>query len=1065
MQLLHIHIPRHRIWTFWRDDGEWKEEKHPRGKGGKFAKVGYEVSSKASALLKSHGYAKEKGAPLFKHSTSGETVMFHPPEKEGAKVSFHWGHYHPEHGELGTGHGLAALHQHLGGTGTASAVAQAGVKHKGAEPAAPAPAAPAPPTEAPKPQPLPGANLHPSYTNALKDKGFEFTGTAASNGAGLFVNKAGVHVKLLPPEEGKKSLSKWTVYSPAAFEGHEAGIFGEGMYDLLDAVAEAEKHPVPTPAAAPKPAVAPAASKPAAASFAPNAITPAGFSAAQTQYLENKGFKPNPHDPSHYSNEEGVHVYLDKPNDPKNPHNGGYSVYSPKAMAGEEPGDYGKGPLDLAQAVSKASGTAKAQAAAQPKAAPVTAPKGIEEVLPVSHAIEWPQLGDPATIYEKHDSYGNPDEQVLVSSNGQWKIWTKEDGTVAEGKGQESLNTEFEKLHPRGPGGKFQAKPGGAEPTQPKVPKSNKTESFTQGGPLPPELNGVKFTHFDAMAVKDWGQFGKPDLVEPPMQTLVGKHNSAGLLIQEPDGRIWIMHPKGGYGGTNATFPKGTIDPGETPQQAAIREAFEESGIVAQITGFAGDYEGTTSNNRYYFAKRVAGSPTDFGHETSKVTLVPPDELGKYLNQDRDKKIAAEHYPPAPPKQTIGHEIDPGTLKKVGPQLGSNPGFQGEDAEGNRYYVKMSKSPDHAKNELLAAALYDAAKSPILTYHPTPGDKGIVTDWQEPDKEGGVKALTPAERKMAKAEFAVHAWLANWDAAGSGGDNQQVIGGKPTTVDVGGALLYRAQGAPKGVAWGPSVGEWDTLRDPAKSPDAAGLFGDMTKDELQESVKKVAAISDAQIRLLVAKHGPADAAARQELSNTLVARRNDLVKRADALNPPKPLSPHELRAKIAGWNPPKKPVGAVQHYKGEDYKPMNALCRFFDMQSDDQSVYAKDIRAIDKWLDAASSQEPVTLYRGIKGDYHTYVRMVAAPGKILKDDGFVSMSASKQFADAWHGGKGLTMKITVPAGTKMATVREADSSDGEYEAIAARKTQFRITKWEPYSGTYEVELVQEHMKT
>ncbi len=38
----------------------------------------------------------------------------------------------------------------------------------------------------------------------------------------------------------------------------------------------------------------------------------------------------------------------------------------------------------------------------------------------------------------------------------------------------------------------------------------------------------------------------------------------AGVIIREPDGRVWIMHPKGAFGGYKATFPKGSADKGMT---------------------------------------------------------------------------------------------------------------------------------------------------------------------------------------------------------------------------------------------------------------------------------------------------------------------------------------------------------------------------------------------------------------------------------------------------------------------------------------------------------------------
>lgn len=442
---------------------------------------------------------------------------------------------------------------------------------------------------------------------------------------------------------------------------------------------------------------------------------------------------------------------------------------------------------------------------------------------------------------------------------------------------------------------------------------------FTAESKLPAELNGVPFTKFTPP--EDWNEVAgqKPDLEEPPLEAPPGKHISTGLIMQEPDGRVWVVKPSGGFGGYHYTFPKGTQEEGMSLQATAIKEAFEESGLHGEITGFAGDFPGDTSLNRYYLARRVGGRPTDYGWESEGVSLVAPEDLHNYLNRDRDRHIAASNFPgavppapaapPSPPpaaqtppdlqpaaqasKPTIGEPIDHTKMKKTGGQLGSNTGGQFTDQNGNKYYVKFAKGgdPDHAKNELLAAALYDAAGSRVLKYHPLASGNGIATEWQDPDKKGGLSSFTPEEWRRAQDDFATHAWLANWDAVGTGygGDNQSILGGEPITNDVGGSLIYRAQGAPKGKLFGDTVGEWDTMRDkdfaPAKPGhfSAGDLYGDMTPDQLRSSVAKVAKVSDEKIRELVEKHGPLKGDLKAELAQTLINRRNDLIAKAAEL--------------------------------------------------------------------------------------------------------------------------------------------------------------------------------------
>lgn len=132
----------------------------------------------------------------------------------------------------------------------------------------------------------------------------------------------------------------------------------------------------------------------------------------------------------------------------------------------------------------------------------------------------------------------------------------------------------------------------------------------------------------------------KHNLYEPEFKDITGKQKSAGILIVEDDGRVWMYEPKNQFGGYHNTFPKGRLD-GQEPQTAAIREAFEETGLQVEIVGYLGDFEKSTTNNRFYIAKRVGGVPfgwkgTDLQpskqgeiEETKAVLLVNPNKLAE----------------------------------------------------------------------------------------------------------------------------------------------------------------------------------------------------------------------------------------------------------------------------------------------------------------------------------------------------------------------------------------------------------------------------------------------------
>jgi ADP-ribose pyrophosphatase YjhB (NUDIX family) len=437
--------------------------------------------------------------------------------------------------------------------------------------------------------------------------------------------------------------------------------------------------------------------------------------------------------------------------------------------------------------------------------------------------------------------------------------------------------------HPRDEAGKF----------------AKGSHSFGRKGDnqAPAKLNGVAFKPWTPpTTAAGWEKeansapmFQAPKMAAPPK----GKQAASGVIVHEPDGRVWVIHPKGAYGGYEATMPKGGQEQDLSLRANAIKEAFEESGLRVQLTGHAADIERDTSLARYYHAKRIGGTPDAHGRESEKVSLVEPHDIGKYLQHPNDKKLAGiiggGKAGPAPAESTPGKPPEPGAAvktsgwKKVGGQLGSNPGAQMLDETGKKHYVKFAKSEAHARNEHLAAKLYEAAGAPVLKTKlvDTGGKVGTATEWAD---RRDIDIKDADDRRQAQAHFATHAWLANWDAAGLTHDNQAEVDGEMTTLDPGGSLIFRAQGGPKGEAFGHEATEWDTLHHPVKgqfaNQQAHELFGEMTPEQMRASAKKVAGVKTATIHDLVSKHGPGTVEQRKALAAKLVNRRNSIAKRA-----------------------------------------------------------------------------------------------------------------------------------------------------------------------------------------
>lgn len=162
---------------------------------------------------------------------------------------------------------------------------------------------------------------------------------------------------------------------------------------------------------------------------------------------------------------------------------------------------------------------------------------------------------------------------------------------------------------------------------------------------MPAALNGVPFEPWNdhPTTAAEWNSYSglMPDLVEPAMQTPHGKKASAGVVALEPDGRVWLVHPTGGFGGYLTTWPKGRVEAGVSVQATAVRETWEESGLKVRIIGLLGDFVRTTTVTRYYIGERTGGTPASMGWESQACTLAPLEALPSLLNGAADKPVLA----------------------------------------------------------------------------------------------------------------------------------------------------------------------------------------------------------------------------------------------------------------------------------------------------------------------------------------------------------------------------------------------------------------------------------------
>lgn len=299
---------------------------------------------------------------------------------------------------------------------------------------------------------------------------------------------------------------------------------------------------------------------------------------------------------------------------------------------------------------------------------------------------------------------------------------------------------------------------------------------------------------------------------------------ASGIMITTPDGMtLFLKRAAGGDHAGTWAFPGGGIENGETPEQAAKREAAEEIGYSPEGSleelDHKADEQGTFTTFHHRadepFVPRLNSEHTehtwaslidppsplhpgvkkllDALDEIDKAELAEDEEWkegdhpradnGQFGNSSSSSKPASNSSGKSSKtsvetsKNSSTPSIDISSMKKTSGKLGSNEGGVYAGEGGKKYYVKKPSSKAHVTNEKTAAKLYQLAGVNTLPYVDA-GPDHVATEWQKLDKNN-VSDLTLEERKEASKDFAVHAWLSNWDAAASVVTTRAIITASP----------------------------------------------------------------------------------------------------------------------------------------------------------------------------------------------------------------------------------------------------------------------------------------------
>lgn len=131
----------------------------------------------------------------------------------------------------------------------------------------------------------------------------------------------------------------------------------------------------------------------------------------------------------------------------------------------------------------------------------------------------------------------------------------------------------------------------------------------------------------------------------------VAREYSAGGLIFDSHNRVALIARHSRSGHLEWCLPKGHIEKGETPEQTAVREVHEETGILGEVIDsiatidywFTGQAERVHKLVHHFALRQIGGFLTvegDPDHEAEDAIWVDFDDLDNVLSYPNERKIA-----------------------------------------------------------------------------------------------------------------------------------------------------------------------------------------------------------------------------------------------------------------------------------------------------------------------------------------------------------------------------------------------------------------------------------------
>jgi diadenosine hexaphosphate hydrolase (ATP-forming) len=130
---------------------------------------------------------------------------------------------------------------------------------------------------------------------------------------------------------------------------------------------------------------------------------------------------------------------------------------------------------------------------------------------------------------------------------------------------------------------------------------------------------------------------------------LVHEHSAGGVVFRERDTQIDVLFIKDRY--EHWTLPKGGLEAGETPEQAALREIREETGITGEMVSLLGStrywYTNPVGSSvhkvvDYFLVKAISGEIVPQDGEVLEVTWIPLEDANRIPGYANNRQVVSK---------------------------------------------------------------------------------------------------------------------------------------------------------------------------------------------------------------------------------------------------------------------------------------------------------------------------------------------------------------------------------------------------------------------------------------